>query len=256
MKLRLLTEENSYAPNLFTNGDFKINQRGQSVYVFGEYSADMWFCTGDSFGWNKDGVTFYNVWQKLKPLPNGKYMFSYRKYNELEQKYISLSSNNATADDGYLQVSIQTDSSYSKVIIQKKGGGQVDRLRFVRLNEGSVKQKHIEEDYDEAIFRCFNHVVVFENQNNAIGVGLAQTTSATEAVAIIQLPAEMSGIPNVLRVGNWSLKGIAGVNKVKKVQVSKNILYLTLEISNSVADIIRILTVNEGSKMIITSEPQ
>lgn len=128
-------------------------------------------------------------------------------------------------------------------------------VNYIDLFKGNIVYEHQKENYDEAIFRCFNRVVVFENGSNAIGVGFAYTTSNTEAVAVINLPAQMSGTPNVLRVGNWSLKGLAGVTKVKKVQFSNNVIYLTVEMSNSEANKLTILTVNENSQMIITREP-
>lgn len=154
MKLKLPNLKNLYYPNLLVNGDFQINPRGQSTYVFGQYSVAMWFCNGESVGWTENGITFHNIWQKLPPFKNGKYMFSYRKHNTNEQKYIELSSNNATAKDGYLQVTLQTDSNYTKVIIAKDGGGQTDRILFVRLDEGTVKYKHRKEDKSIALMRC------------------------------------------------------------------------------------------------------
>lgn len=61
-----LVAKRASTPNLLINGDFKVNQRGEKVYVFensGGYFADRWFASeGQSLELNADGsVTQTNL---------------------------------------------------------------------------------------------------------------------------------------------------------------------------------------------------
>lgn len=252
MKLKLPNFGSLCKENILVNGDFQINPRGQSSYVFGEYSVAMWFCNGESVGWTEDGITFHNIWQKLPPLKNGKYMFSYRKHNTNEQKYIELSSNNATAKDGYLQVTLQTDSNYTKFIIAKDGGGQTDRISFVRLDEGTVKYKHRKEDKAVALLRCQKHIDqisgIFNGFTDATGKFI--TIKCDKIMNMEGSPILVGNLDLILRLEGSEAKPTATSALVKK-ETGEIVLTLYQGYSSLAS---RTISGRFESKIIVTSE--
>lgn len=193
MSLKIPKMDSLYKQNLLANGDFQINQRGQSVYLFG-YSCDMWFNNTDTaLGWTKDGIVFKNIWQKIMILKNSNYTFSYKIHNSSVQKNIQINSLNKEFNDENLKVILETDGDYTKVRIIKMTGKEELRISYVQLVEG-IACKHQKEDYLIMLEKCRKYyreeTIVYNKYISNQGYGYFKTS-------LTNIVTDMIGNPTI-----------------------------------------------------------
>lgn len=209
------TLKNMYTPNLLINGDFQCNQRGKSSYTFLEYSCDMWCCSdivGSFVGWTEKGIVFTEVWQKIAPLPDDNYVFSYRLNGETKQKTIALSSNNSTNNDGYLKVSLETDNNHTRVTISTVNHEQSNRLNYARLDRGLCAKSHIKEDYAIALARCKQYIQAYKRL-----IGNITYKFSDSSFSIVFTYEKMADTP-IVTVGNTSYLNKSGAGTQGTIQ--------------------------------------
>ena len=159
--------------NLLINGDFQCNQRGQTKYVGGLYTLDMWAsadkCEVDvlSDGWirfsNKDvnphaikqyikgnGDTYTIVLKTRNKTGQGAFLEAYdSKFNNLFKKDIT--------NDGVFVYTFNTSLGLARFMISCYGNSSIE-IEYVDLFEGDIAYPHIKEDYELALKRCMRYL--------------------------------------------------------------------------------------------------
>ena len=174
-------------PNLLTNPDFRVNQRGMTEYSSG-YSADRWFIEGNkcTVTAGADGVLIKSAikldsnahvfWQKAeKPLAPGKYTLS---LNVLEVSGVwsarirTVNSSGDYADSYYTPV---LHVGLNKVSVELPEGeyisavsvgcnkdtevGDSVKLAWVKLESGSLATPFVPPDYAVELAKCQRYLL-------------------------------------------------------------------------------------------------
>ena len=174
-------------PNLLTNPDFRVNQRGMTEYSSG-YSADRWFIKGNKFTVTAgaDGVLIKSAikldsnahvfWQKAEnPLAPGKYTLS---LNVLEVSGVwsarirTVNSSGDYADSYYTPV---LHVGLTKVSVKLPEGeyisavsvgcnkdtevGDSVKLAWVKLESGSLATPFVPPDYAVELAKCQRYLL-------------------------------------------------------------------------------------------------
>lgn len=225
-------------PNLLTNPDFRVNQRGQSEYSSG-YSVDRWFIQGNkcSVRPSVDGILITSVinpdtnthvfWQKAEnPLKPGKYTLSLN-VSEVSGVW-SARIRTVNAEGSYV------DSYYTpvlhvglnKVSVELNEGeyisavsvgcnkdtevGDSVKLAWVKLESGSLATPFVPPDPATELLKCQRYFTIYKHQNAtsntdkcSIGVGYALTGSIVYAV--LPIAAMRSGVAATVSYSGLSL---------------------------------------------------
>lgn len=232
-------------PNLLTNPDFRVNQRGMTEYSSG-YSADRWFiernkCTVTA---GADGVLIKSAikldsnahvfWQKAEnPLAPGKYTLS---LNVLEVSGVwsaRIRTVNASGDyvdsyytsalhEGVNKVSVDLSegeyiSAVSVGINKGTEAGNSLKLAWVKLEVGDGATPFVPPDPATELAKCQRYFTIYKHQNVTsstdkctIGVGYALTSSII--YALLPIAAMRSGVTATISHSGVSL--ISGVDTV------------------------------------------
>ena len=209
-------------PNLLTNPDFRVNQRGMTEYSSG-YSADRWFIEGNkcTVTAGADGVLIKSAikldsnahvfWQKAEnPLAPGKYTLS---LNVLEVSGVwsaRIRTVNASGDyvdsyytsvlhNGIIKVSVDlSEGEYiSAVSIGFNKGteaGNSLKLAWAKLEGGSLATPFVPPDPATELAKCQRYFIRLKNAFGWIGSGF---TNKTLARCVIPLPTTMRISPTV-----------------------------------------------------------
>lgn len=160
--------ESVYRPNLLINGDFNVNQRGQSSYS-GEsakatYTLDMWYLSASAYvsaTINSDGsVTFMNSH------PSSELSLSQSIGGELSYPLTAVIKLQGEAPasvkftaEGMVSISddcaVQIVDDGNRHIFQIRcSAGKSITIEYAALYEGEVAFNHVREDYATALMRC------------------------------------------------------------------------------------------------------
>lgn len=177
-KWHFLNPKGVTAPNLLINGDFQVNQRGQSIYSLTdgnwEYTLDTWHFRGVSnskVALNDGAVTISNTSNE-----NGVY-FLQRLENFNESNYCG--NIKVTSVDGIVNFYIdgttlvgeqqiqlingtnvfQCNGLPTQVVFQLNAGASIT-INYVDLFEGKIVYKHQKESYSVALNRCLPYIEV------------------------------------------------------------------------------------------------
>lgn len=232
-------------PNLLTNPDFRVNQRGMTAYSSG-YSADRWFIEGNkcTVTAGADGVLIKSAikldsnahvfWQKAEnPLAPGKYTLS---LNVLEVSGVwsaRIRTVNASGDyvdsyytsvlhNGVNKVSVDLSegeyiSAVSVGINKGTEAGNSLKLAWVKLEVGDGATPFVPPDPATELAKCQRYFTIYKHQNVTsstdkctIGVGYALTSSII--YALLPIAAMRSGVTATISHSGVSL--ISGVDTV------------------------------------------
>ena len=210
-------------PNLLTNPDFRVNQRGMTEYSSG-YSADRWFIEGNkcTVTAGADGVLIKSAikldsnahvfWQKAEnPLAPGKYTLS---LNVLEVSGVwsaRIRTVNASGDyvDSYYTSllhkgvnKVSVDLSESEYISAVSVGinkgteaGNSLKLAWVKLESGSLATPFVPPDPATELAKCQRYLYVL--RGSLLRAGLAEAYSTSYALFYLYAPASFRTVPSV-----------------------------------------------------------
>lgn len=190
MKCKIPTSDVLYRPNLLVNGDFLINQRGQSEYNFstnGVYGLDCWqhrqgnytgalivkpiksggvhIKLGASSGGglrqvlNADDFKIGQPYTAVVSINNTRYKGTLNLSN-VAQKYIE-------NDLFQLEIGI-IDGNFNYSLWIKKQGFEGD-INYCDLFPGSIAYEHQKEDKATAFDRCTRKLNVFKEETSTLG---------------------------------------------------------------------------------------
>ena len=210
-------------PNLLTNPDFRVNQRGMTAYSSG-YSADRWFIEGNkcTVTAGADGVLIKSAikldsnahvfWQKAEnPLAPGKYTLS---LNVLEVSGVwsaRIRTVNASGDyvdsyytsvlhNGVNKVSVDLSegeyiSAVSVGINKGTEAGNSLKLAWVKLEVGDGATPFVPPDPATELAKCQRYLYVL--RGSLLRAGLAEAYSTSYAIFYLYAPASFRTIPSV-----------------------------------------------------------
>lgn len=210
-------------PNLLTNPDFRVNQRGMTAYSSG-YSADRWFIEGNkcTVTAGADGVLIKSAikldsnahvfWQKAEnPLAPGKYTLS---LNVLEVSGVwsaRIRTVNASGDyvdsyytsvlhNGVNKVSVDLSegeyiSAVSVGINKGTEAGNSLKLAWVKLEVGDGATPFVPPDPATELAKCQRYLYVL--RGSLLRAGLAESYSTSYAIFYLYAPASFRTIPSV-----------------------------------------------------------
>ena len=210
-------------PNLLTNPDFRVNQRGMTAYSSG-YSADRWFIEGNkcTVTAGADGVLIKSAikldsnahvfWQKAEnPLAPGKYTLS---LNVLEVSGVwsaRIRTVNASGDyvdsyytsvlhNGINKVSVDLSegeyiSAVSVGINKGTEAGNSLKLAWVKLEVGDGATPFVPPDPATELAKCQRYLYVL--RGSLLRAGLAEAYSTSYAIFYLYAPASFRTIPSV-----------------------------------------------------------
>ena len=210
-------------PNLLTNPDFRVNQRGMTEYSSG-YSADRWFIEGNkcTVTAGADGVLIKSAikldsnahvfWQKAEnPLAPGKYTLS---LNVLEVSGVwsaRIRTVNASGDyvDSYytsvlhnginkVSVDLSEGEYISAVSIGFNKGteaGNSLKLAWAKLEVGDGATPFVPPDPATELAKCQRYLYVL--RGSLLRAGLAEAYSTSYAIFYLYAPASFRTIPSV-----------------------------------------------------------
>lgn len=161
-KYHFLNPKGVTAHNLLINGDFQVNQRGQSSYTCDGtkrvYGVDMWsFSKSNTFmKVTENGIeTNAPISQMFEKLKSGvKYTVVCSIDNVIHTKSIT----GGTYDTGTSQTIMYLAFNDVERIVITPNGTQT--INYIDLFEGEVVYKHQKEDYAIALTRCQRYIVV------------------------------------------------------------------------------------------------
>lgn len=225
-------------PNLLTNPDFRVNQRGLTEYSSG-YSADRWFIEGNkcTVTAGADGVLIKSAiklesnthvfWQKAEnPLKPGKYTLSLNvsevsgvwsariRTVNAEGSYVD-SYYTPVLHVGLNKVSVELNegeyiSAVSVGFSKDTEVGDSVKLAWVKLESGSLATPFVPPDPATELLKCQRYFTIYKHQNAtsntdkcSIGIGYALTGSIVYAV--LPIAAMRSGVAATVSYSGLSL---------------------------------------------------
>lgn len=216
-------------PNLLINGDFQVNQRGQSNYTCDGtkrvYGVDMWsFSKADTFmRIVENGIeTNAPISQMFNKLKSGvKYTVVCSIDNVIHTKSIV----GGTYDTDTSQtIMYLTFNDVERILITPN---DTQTINYIDLFEGEIVYKHQKEDYAIALTRCQRYV--WKNCDMTMSEIIQQLY-----LGGLTFPIEMVNTPSVkiIRFENTS-----GINKSNEIQLincnKKGISYIQLKNATS-----------------------
>lgn len=174
--------------NLLINGDFKINQRGQTTYYANGtswlYTVDMWRINNHSKLYVNEGyVRFHKVDSDQQALLNQVVKTKGKSITVIKVKEINGTATVRFGDSTVTKTitqsgifTIENDTPISSVAIDLVTNGHYIDIEYIDLWEGDIAYPHVKEDKDIALMRCREKVkdctligyLRFNYSNNAL----------------------------------------------------------------------------------------
>lgn len=169
-----------YRPNLLVNGDFQINQRGQSEYTgfkTGSYNLDMWknwfgSSTTKSVEQVENGIDIYGdktiALEQFVDYKNGiDKMFSIgcsfdNKRYEFTFTLTDTSQPLVIKENVNLSVKYEVEKKCIGVALWCNDGVK-HTVNYIDLFEGAIAYPHTKEDYTVALMRCKEWLIVLND---------------------------------------------------------------------------------------------
>ena len=203
--IKRLTHGNS----LIINGDFQINQRGQSEYNTTSYSLDMWYLnlwntTGKVTKTNNgiritntssfDGLGFYQYTNENNSI--AKEMTLSLKVDGIVHTISGIPTNSGTtptiiSEKFDANIRYYEDNNRYRVYVSVKANSYVD-IEYIDLFEGNIAYPHFKEDYALALMRCMRFVQLL---NYSISHNAVSNSFANYSTVFLQMP--MANIPTI-----------------------------------------------------------
>lgn len=208
--------------NLLINGDFQVNQRGQSSYTCDGtkrvYGVDMWsFSKSNTFmKVTENGIeTDAPISQMFNKLKSGvKYTVVCSIDNVIHTKSIT----GGTYDTDTSQtIMYLTFNNVERILITPNG---TQTINYVDLFEGEVVYKHQKEDYAIALTRCQRWLYVLRGNGQQLPCDIINTG---EGIFTIHLPTEMINKPTFVS-NNEIIKFVSDGNNSKSYNSNMGVL--------------------------------
>lgn len=209
-------------PNLLINGDFKINQRGESVYsTVDKYTVDRWHM-GNNLGTTvtklDNGIRLYgisndkhNLTQKIedtKSLENKTITFSINFANNTDSFKIGIYDNNGittsdviTYSNGSAKVTRTIGNGLTTlrciVLLETTGANMSVDILNAKLELGNVATPFTPRTYAEELALCQRYYYQLNSENNYDLFGIGLCRSANEARFMINLHQPMRVKPTI-----------------------------------------------------------
>ena len=202
MSFKIVKAENIEKQNLLINGDFQVNQRGQSSYTCDGTKrvcgVDMWsFSKSNTFmKVTENGIeTNAPISQMFNKLKSGvKYTVVCSIDNVIHTKSIT----GGTYDTGTSQtIMYLTFNDVERIVITPNG---TQTINYVDLFEGEIVYKHQKEDHAIALTRCLPYV----EMKNVNTVGMYN--SPTKAIYYVDY-CKKKEIPTIQILSAGSVNG-------------------------------------------------
>lgn len=190
--------------NLLINGDFKINQRGQTTYYANGtnwlYTVDMWRINNHSKLYVNDGyIRFHKVDSNQQALLNQVVKTEGKSITLIKVKKINGTATVRFGDSTVTKTitqsgifTIENDTPISSVAIDLVTNGHYIDIEYIDLFEGSIAYSHVEEDDAIALLRCQKFVKIITFQAR----GYCTTGGAIDFVAPFEI--KMDSSPTIL----------------------------------------------------------
>ena len=166
---------NRLAPqNMLVNGDFKINQRGQTTYYANGtnwlYTVDMWRINNHSKLYvNDEYIRFHKVDSNQQALLNQAVKTEGKSITLIKVKKINGTATVRFGDSTVTKTitqsgifTIENDTPISSVAIDLVTNGHYIDIEYIDLFEGSIAYPHVEEDDAIALSRCMSIIELGE----------------------------------------------------------------------------------------------
>ena len=265
--------------NILVNGDFQVNQRGQSRYTGFGYAVDMWKIEsqeGTSIDVQGDGVQavlsagYGSLTQAVEGARN------YRGLTLTASVEVERCSGGNTflyINDGIRQAGIEIDgpgiytvtrqientANVLYVRLQNNHATETTTIKIKRakLELGPISTLALDgpADYGAELARCQRYLYVF-NGSNAIWVG-SGTIGPNNLDAMIPLPVPMRILPSVTGTYNF----FNGVRKepgptIMPISMTCNALYVSGRNTTTVTTVQTVfLTLTDNKKLLLSAEP-
>lgn len=213
-----------YHPNLSINGDFQINQRGQTSYsnesLTPAYTLDMWYSikatitktdSGVTVSANKGQVAYFV--QKI-PCDNTKKTLVAKVNGKIYSTVFTGTKADIQLDSSVGSISTQyINSAYQQVgfIINN---GKTANIEYADLFEGSIAYPHAKEDYSIAFDRCRKYIVAFFEE----WVALFEALSTSQG-RFVFYAAGMISVPTIEHSGLVAYQSGENYNDVISVSI-------------------------------------
>lgn len=224
--IRAVVDNMTPPMNLLINGDFKINQRGNTSYEKNDstwiYSIDLWRINGMKLQVNSDetitltALNETNYFQQI--IENADYQTgdtlilsvyidgSIKTFNihigttdYIDEKISIFASYNQEQKKMYLSLSLNQQSNYIT-------------LKWIQLNEGTVVYPHVEEDDVTALIRCQKFFI----RKGISTVPYYKYGSGEDLRLGGEIPS-MESVPTVNITGCFSFDNASAVNTIRSV---------------------------------------
>lgn len=192
--------------NLLVNGDFKINQRGQSSYEINNstwiYSIDLWRINGMKLQVNSDetitltALNEVNYFQQI--VENANYQTGDKLvlslYIDGSIKVFNIQIGTTDYVDEKVSIFASYNEEQKKIYLSLSLNQKSNSitLKWIRLNEGSIAYSHIEEDDATAMMRCLRYL--YKGQLTGVMYGNASTSDYWYS-GVSVYPLEMASTP-------------------------------------------------------------
>lgn len=260
-----------YRPNLLVNGDFQINQRGQTSYsnksLTPAYTLDMWYSIKATITKTASGVTVSanrgqaaHLVQKI-PLRNTTKTLVAKVNGKIYSTVFTGSKATIRLDSSVGSISTQyVDSTYQQVdfIINS---GKTANIEYCDLFEGGIAYPHVKEDYGVAYQRCLRFLNILKGASMAIATGYVN--SGHQVISVLQFATRMENAPTVSLSGTLELTtetgGGAVIRTLSPSQITKDRCLLVMrpdfDYAQGFSVVVLTNNINTTSYITISCEP-
>lgn len=250
-----------YRPNLFTNGDFQVNQRGQSSYTFTgsgvQYFLDMWAVMNstDTVTVNEDGgftsQSGCNPYQIVNLEDGKQYMLSANIGGVIY--YLPFTAGTPVSNDRF-SVQSYASGGYQITLTVKAG----ETALWAYLTKGNILFKHVKENYSCSLMKCQRFVYVINAGSADLPIAYGYGESQTGVNAVIDLP-KMESTPTIVYTASdfrlWQSQGV-DVSAISISNYSNGKAWLSiLPDGNAVVSYPYLLSLLSGKSVTFSCEP-
>lgn len=275
--IRAVVDNMTPPQNLLINGDFKINQRGQSSYEINNstwiYSIDLWRINGMKLQVNGDGtitltaLNEVNYFQQI--VENANYQTGDKLvlslYIDGSIKVFNIQIGTTDYVDEKISIFASYNEEQKKIYLSLSLNKQSDSvtLKYMRLNEGTVVYHHVPEDDVIALMRCQEWVY------GLITGDYARLPLGHLSSNMIQVPLpfiNLKSYATVIMDGNfdirciypnwWNIAYVGSITEATFIYSSKMFQFTKPSLSGS-PDSGQVFSIESqpGARIIITCEP-
>lgn len=219
-------------PNLLINGDFRVNQRGQSSYTGNTYSVDRWLgfagatVSPTTSGIQISGLASYGMISQ--------YIEDYSKFANTTLT-LSVKINNISYSTGVIGISIYDGVSATTTVINSGSSGVFTatktinanptqlRIRilynnatnvsdvnatieYAKLEVGSVATPFSPRPYTEELALCQRYYLKYSPSNSYAMLGTGIVFSSSAIVIGVSLPVTLRTPPTITANGNFYVR--------------------------------------------------